>query len=290
MELATAHLTEAWVRASCRPLDAARHPLLARRTRREIYDDGRWMAPGGLLLAERLADALQLQPGDRVLDLGCGRGQSTVFFAANCGVDVISLDLWIPASERSAAAAVAGVADRVTALQGDIARGVPVEAGSLDAIVCLQAFHCFGTARWLLRYLTSLLRPGGRLAIAQGCFRQEVGEFPALFRATDGWNAEYGSYHSPGWWRRHFEANGPLTVRVAMEIPDGDLLWEDDVLYRGDRAGWSAQFLEQSGWLIRQIVHGRTAQPSLTHCLVMGEKVTDLHANESGSAEIGDPA
>lgn len=290
MELATAPLTEAWVRASCRALEAARHPILARRTRGEIYDDGRWMAPGGLLLAERLADALQLRPGDRVLDLGCGRGQSSVYFAKRFGVDVISLDLWIPASERLAAAALAGVADRVTALQGDIARGVPVEAGSLGAIVCLQAFHCFGTARWLLRYLTSLLEPGGRLAIAQGCFRQEVDDFPPLFRATDGWNAEYGSYHSPAWWRRHFEANGPLAVRVAMEVPDGDVLWEDDVLYRGDRAGWSAQFLERSGWLIRQIVHGRTAEPSLTHCLVVGEKVTRLPADGSGSAALANPA
>ena len=290
MELATAPLSEAWVRASCRPLEAAHHPRFAHRTRREIYDDGQWMAPGGLLLAELLADALQLRPGDRLLDLGCGRGQSTVYFATLCDVDVVSLDLWVPSSDRNEAAAAAGVADRIIALQGDIARGIPVEAGSLDAIVCLQAFHCFGTARWLVRYLTSLLKPGGRLAIAQGCFRQEVKEFPPLFHATDGWNAEYTKYHSPGWWRRHLEENGPLTVGLAMEIPDGDILWEDDVLYRGDRAGWSAQFLEQSGWLIRQIVHGRTAQPSLTHCLVMGEKVTGQHANESGSAEIGDPA
>lgn len=272
MELETAPLSEAWVRASCRPLEAARHPLLAQRTRREIYDDGRWMAPGGLLLAELLADVLQLQPGDRVLDLGCGRGQSTVFFATRCRVDVVSLDLWIPASERVDAAAAAGVADRVVALQGDIARGVPIEAGSLDAIVSLQAFHCFGGTPWVVRYLTSLLKPGGRLAIAQGCFRREVEVLPPLFCATDGWNAEYAKYHCPSWWQRHLESNGPLTVRVAEEIPDGELLWEDDVLYRGDRAGWSAQFLEHSGWLIRQIVHGRTAEPSLTHCLLMGEK------------------
>jgi SAM-dependent methyltransferase len=245
------------------------------------------MAPGGLLLAELLADALQLQPGDRLLDLGCGRGQSTVYFATRCGVDVISLDLWIPASERLEVATVAGVADRVIALQGDIGRGIPVDAGSLDAIVCLQAFHCFGTARWLMRYLTSLLKPGGRLAIAQGCFRQEVEVLPPLFRATDGWNVEYAKYHSAGWWQRHFEANGPLTVRVATEIPDGDILWEDDVLYRGDCAGWSPQFLEHSGWLIRQIIHGRTAEPSLTHCLVMGEKPSGLLADGLGSDRRG---
>lgn len=277
------------MRASCRPLEAARHPILAERTRDEIYDDGRWMAPGGLLLAQRLADALHLRPGDRVLDLGCGRGQSSVFLATNFGADVISLDLWIPAVERQAAAARSGVADHVTALQGDIARGVPVRGGSLDAIVCLQAFHCFGTARWLMRYLASLLKTGGRLAIAQGCFRSEVDVLPPLFRATDGWNVQYGNYHSPRWWQRHFEEHGKLAVRVAMELPDGDVLWEDDVLYRGDRAGWSPHFLEHSAWLIRQIVHGRTRAPALTHCLVVGEKVMGVHADGSNPLALGVP-
>lgn len=270
---ARAPLSEAWVRAMCRPLQPARHPLLARHTRDEIYDQGRWMAPGGLLLASRLVDALQLRPGSRVLDLACGRGQSSVFLAAHCEVDVVSLDLWIPAVERQRAAAAAGVAGRVTVLQGDITRGLPVEAASLDAIVCLQAFHCFGTTPWVVRYLVSLLKPGGRLGLAQGCFRHEAPELPALFRASDGWNVEYPKYHSPGWWARHVESHGPLALRLAQEVPDGDLLWEDDVLYRGERAGWSPRFLDRSAWLIRQIVHGQTAAPSLTHAMVIGERV-----------------
>ncbi len=59
---------------------------------------------------------------------------------------------------------------------------------------------------------------------------------------------------------------------TAQELPDGDVMWEDDLLYTGDRAEWSPEFLERSGWLIRQILSGRTSPPTLTHCLVVARR------------------
>lgn len=265
-------LTEKLIRASCRRLDAERHPLLRHLSRDEIYDGGNGMAPGGLLLAEMLAEELSLKAGDRVLDVGCGRGQSSVFLASRYKVRVVSVDLWIGAQERQRKAARAGLDASITPLQGDIGRGVPIDSESLDAIFCMQSFHCFGTRPWLLRYLASLLKPGGRMGIAQGCFRDEVEVFPPLFTDTGGWNAEYGKYHSPGWWRNHFESSQALEVTLAREVRDGDIMWEDDVLYRGERDGWSAGYLERSAWLIRQILHGSTSPPVLTHCMVVAAK------------------
>lgn len=260
------------VRAACRRLDASRHPLLQQVSRDDIYDHGNWMAPGGLLLAERLAAALQLAPHSNVLDLGCGRGQSSVYLASRHRANVMSVDLWISAAERLRRAVGAGVGECITPLQGDIARGVPIEPGSLDAIFSLQAFHCFGASPWLLRYLVTLLKPGGRIGIAQGCFREEAEVLSPPFTTTDGWNAEYHKYHSPAWWGRHFAANDLLRVEHAEEVPDGDIMWEDHVLYHGDRAGWTPEYLAHSGWLIRQILAGQSASPTLTHCLVVATR------------------
>lgn len=265
-------LTTALVRSACRPLDPERHAMLRCLSRDDMYDGGRVMAPGGLLLADLLARQLSLKAGDRVLDLGCGRGQSSVHLALHYQAQVTSVDLWIGAEERQQRAAAAGVASAITALRGDIGRGVPIAPGSLDAIFCLQSFHTFGTRPWVLGYLARLLRPGGRIGIAHGCFREEVREFPPLFAETDGWNAEYGKYHSPRWWESHFAANELLEVVHADEVMDGDIMWEDDVLYRGERSGWSPEYLEHSGWLIRQVLAGRSAPPSLTHCLVIAAR------------------
>lgn len=233
-----------------------------------IEDADDWMAPGGLVLARLMAEQLAPKCGSRILDLGCGKGQSSVFLAARYGVQVVSVDLWISPKERNARAREAGVDTRILALQGDIGRGLPQELGSFDSIFCLQAFHCFGTNPGTLRYLGSLLKPGGMLCFSQGCFRCEPGALPPLFQDTGGWKADYNHYHSPDWWRDHVAASGLFDVLTAEEVEGGQVLWEDDVLRRGDRAGWSNEFLENSQWLIRQIAHGQTSSPTLTHCIV----------------------
>ena len=266
--------TQSQIESSFRRLDPSRHPVLNRWSWDEMYDGGQTMAPGGLLLAKTLADTLSLGASERVLDLGCGRGQTSIFLASEYQAQVMSLDLWIGADERQRNAAAAGVGQRITALQGDVRRGLPIEPASLDAIFCMQAFHCFGTQPWVLRYLATLLRPGGRLGIAQGCFREEPGELPPIFRNTDGWHAEYNKYHSAIWWRDFFAANTALTVTRAEEAVDGDILWEDDVLYRCEQHGWDPAYLAHSAWLIRHIQHGRLTSPSLTHCVVVAVKAS----------------
>lgn len=267
-------LTAEEIQASFRRLEPGRYPILHRMTRDEIYDGGNWMAPGGLLLASMMAERLSLRPGERVLDLGCGRGQSSVFLASEYGVEVVSLDLWVSVAERRQAALEASVGGLVTPMRGDIARGLPSAFGGFDAIFCMQSFHCFGTRASMVRYLASLLRPRGRICIAQGCFRQEPGPLPRLFQETDGWHVEYEKYHSPGWWGNHLHSAGTFDVEVSREVPDGDIFWEDDVLYRGGRARWSQHFLTRSAWLIRHIAHGQANAPALTHCLVSAVKGT----------------
>lgn len=265
-------LTEAYVRSRSRHLDLTGHRRVGGLTRDAIYDHGQWMAPGGLLLADLLADTLQLQPGQRVLDAGCGRGQSSVLLAERYGVEVISVDLWIGSADRQRRAAASGVDRMITPLQGNIARGLPIQSGTLDAIFSLQAFHTFGTTPATVTYLSRLLKPGGRLAIAQGCFRDEPVDLPPLFQATDGWHVEYDKYHSAPWWRDHLERNGNFHVTTAEELAIGDILWEDDLLYKGERAKWSPEFLEHSAWLIHQILSDRTSPPTLTHCLVVAQR------------------
>lgn len=256
-----------------RRLSPERYPLLAHVTRDEVYDRGRWMAPGGLLLARLLADHLSLHSGSTVVDLGCGRGQSSVLLARDYGASVVSVDLWISAAERQQAAMAAGVAERITALQGDIRRGLPQGGPPVDGIFCLQAFHTFGAHRGLLRYLATLLKPGGRLVFAQGCFSEEPGELGSPFTDTGGWDVRYDTYHSPPWWRTLVESSGAFSVDACHEVVDGNILWEDDVRYRGDRTGWSHDFLAKSGWLMRHILHGRSNRPRLTHMLLAATRL-----------------
>ena len=65
-----------------------------------------WVAAGvsgganPLWLTEWLSEVLDLRPGMRVLDLGCGRALSSVFLRREFGVQVWATDLWFNASEN----------------------------------------------------------------------------------------------------------------------------------------------------------------------------------------------
>jgi len=79
-------------------------------------------ASGGanaLWLTEWLATALDLKPGMRVLDLGCGRAASSMFLRREFAVQVWATDLWFSASENMQRIRDAGVEDGVFPLHAD---------------------------------------------------------------------------------------------------------------------------------------------------------------------------
>ena len=53
------------------------------------------MGPHPLWQLEDLMAHLQVQPGDRVLDLGCGRGATSVFLAREFDLQVVAVDRWV---------------------------------------------------------------------------------------------------------------------------------------------------------------------------------------------------
>lgn len=273
--------------SSFRHLDPARHPFLKGKSRDEIYDRGRFMAPGGLLLFHEMVEAFDLDPGARILDLGCGRGQSTELLARRFDADVTGVDLWISEEERTERLALKGSAAKIRHIQADIRRGLPCRAQTFDCVFSMQSFHTFGGNPRMVRYIAKLMKPGGILCIAQTCFASEPLEWPEVFLDTDGWAAEYHKYHSPIWWRDHISAQGFFEVHQSSEVRDGDIFWEDDVLYRGELAGWKDEFLANAGWLIKQIAHGQHSKPRLTHLKLLASLSQNAEAQVSETRPQG---
>lgn len=54
-------------------------------------------------------------------------------------------------------------------------------------------------------------------------------------------------------------------VLNCQELPDGLVMWEDDVLHHGEHTGWGSAWFKKSKWLIDQIVFSRHHRPALTH-------------------------
>ena len=58
------------------------------------------MGPNSLKMLEELTCGMDLKPGMKVLDLGCGKGLTSIFLAKEFGVTVYATDLWIGATEN----------------------------------------------------------------------------------------------------------------------------------------------------------------------------------------------
>ena len=185
-------------------------------------------ASGGanaLWLAEWLAPALELRPGMRVLDLGCGRAATSIFLHREFGVQVWAADLWFSAAENSQRIRDAGAADGVFPLHLD-ARALPFAPEFFDAIVCIDAFPYFGTDALYLNYLAQFVKVGGPIGIAgAGLVRDIDGAVPEHLRAW--WTQDLWSLQSAAWWRRHWERTGIVDVVTADTMPDGWRVWLD---------------------------------------------------------------
>ncbi|MDZ4782732.1 MAG: class I SAM-dependent methyltransferase [Planctomycetia bacterium] len=185
-------------------------------------------ASGGanaLWLTEWLAEAMDLRPGMRVLDLGCGRAMSSIFLHREFGVQVWATDLWFDASENLQRIRDAGAEDGVFPIHAD-ARSLPYAADFFDAIVSIDSFIYYGTDDMYLSYLARLVKPGGPIGIAgAGLVREIEGALPDHLRAW--WTPELWSLHSANWWRRHWERTGIMEIDTADTMPDGWQLWRD---------------------------------------------------------------
>ncbi len=204
---------------------AERYPLSSKYAPGWVVDLD--MGPNPLWQLEDLLSDLRLQPGQKVLDLGCGKGATSVFLAKECGVAVVAFDLWVPEDELRKNLQAAGVADRVMAVHGS-ARELPFNDEEFDAIISVDAFEYFGTDVRFLPDLLRILRPGGWLGMTTPALRDDPYQVQPPAHVTDlvGWEA--AGWHAPDWWVTHWQLSG-LVDNVNARMQEGGredwLIW-----------------------------------------------------------------
>ncbi len=205
--------------------------LLAEQFPRASAYDPEWILAGvsgganPLWLTEWLAGAMDLRPGMRVLDLGCGRALSSIFLHREFGVQVWATDLWFSASENLRRIRDAGVDQGVFTIHAD-ARWLPFAAGFFDAVIAIDSFFYYGTDDLFLNSLARFVAPGGVVGIAGAGLVHEIdGELPDHLRSW--WTPDLWCLHSAAWWRRRWERTGIVAVDLADTMPDGWARWCD---------------------------------------------------------------
>jgi 27-O-demethylrifamycin SV methyltransferase len=145
-------------------------------------------------LTDKLSGMLSIKPGDRLLDLGCGIGEPAIRLATKHDIEVVGVSISKRQIERAnERAEAAGLSDRLSFQLAD-AMDLPFPDESFDIVWAMESMHHMPDRWHVLRHAARVLRPGGRLAIADFL----------LIQGTDG--------KEPDAARVHEASKGVLTV------------------------------------------------------------------------------
>ncbi len=167
---------------------------------------------------EHICRKLRLQPGERLLDIGCGWGSLVLYAAQRYGVRALGVTLSEPQARLAQQRiAEAGLADRCRVEVRDYRE---VAEGPFDKIVSVGMFEHVGRSRLpeYFGHAWALLRPGG-LFLNHGISGRPV----------------------PPIWRRLGRRASFINAHV---FPDGDLVSVSDALVIAERAGFEVRDVE----------------------------------------------
>ncbi len=197
-------------------------------------DDTRPMPEAQRAKVRRALQECGVQPGDRVLEIGCGWGalaeSATVEFGAQVTGVTLSDEQLAYARERLQRAGQADRADLRLQDYRDIAEG------PFDAIVSIEMFEAVGHEYWGSYFATlrDKLKPGGRACVQSITIRDEL--FERYRRSTD----FIQQYIFPGGLLPSPQAFRAEAARAGLEV-ENELAFGAD--YAETLRRWRVQFL-----------------------------------------------
>jgi ubiquinone/menaquinone biosynthesis C-methylase UbiE len=192
-------------------------------------------------LTERIVDRLPLQPGLRVLDVGCGFGAAMAAMEARRpGLVITGLNI-----DARQLALCRGAASRLTLVQAD-ACTLPFADGSFDHALCIEAMFHFASRAQFLAEAARVVRPCGVLVGTDILLRKPPGSdaILAILRR------DYGPWPDPWGEATPSDAWDILSTEdwTAATLPTYRTV-APSVMNRPETAGDVLRRLHETGWL-----------------------------------------
>lgn len=142
---------------------------------------------------KKLVDILDLQPGMRVLDAGCGQGYVATWLAANTGAHITGITL-VPFEVDTASklATKRGVSNKTSFMIADYSE-LSFDEESFDRIYAVETLSHAPDVKRVLANFYKLLKPSGRLVCVE--YEFDSSKFTETDNATLDFAMNKGSLH-----------------------------------------------------------------------------------------------
>ena len=134
------------------------------------HTDHRFLCPLSAAKAEELIDVLELSANDRVLDVGCGKGELLLRIVERFAVAAVGLEPNSAFAASARAGARARVPEAVVEIREEKAESYAARGFRLA--MAIGATHAYGGYDESLRSLAKATEPGGQVLVAEGYWRR----------------------------------------------------------------------------------------------------------------------
>ncbi|MCO7255516.1 methyltransferase domain-containing protein [Dickeya oryzae] len=184
------------------------------------------MGPNAMRITEEMAAQLPITPGMRILDLGCGKGISSILLAKKYDVTVFAADLWITPTENARRFASQGVDSHIIPLLLDVTKEIPFAQEYFDMIISVDAWQYFGSNDSMLAKMLPFVKPNGLIAVAVPGFIQDYseGNLPEVVKPF--WTPDW-YFYSCHWWKALWEKEPGIEILQLREMDSCQQAWDD---------------------------------------------------------------
>lgn len=132
------------------------------------------LAPATARLTDLMIENAGLEPGLRLLDVGCGSGTQACRLAEDHGIEVLGITTAeVGIEESTARAASRGITTATFELRDGTANGLPDH--SFDRVWALESSHLMPDRTAFVSEAARVLRPGGRFVMCDIVRKREIG-------------------------------------------------------------------------------------------------------------------
>jgi len=221
---------------------------------------------GGLEATRELAARMDLQPGMRMLDVGCGIGGPARYFAGELGCTVSGIDLTEEfVNVAKSLTQLVGLENATEFRQGN-ALTLPYEAETFDRAYTIHVLMNVADKAGVFREVRRVLKPGGMFVIFDILRGQEG---PLQYPVPWAVNEETSFVGTLAEYRKGLEAAGFEVEEVR------------------DRREFSVEFTERAMARMAQNGPPSPEKPALGLHLLMGEKTPVMLRNVLGMMKQG---